>query len=395
MKRLLLTANSPGEMAGWVRPLAKAWRDLDIGPVDLLLLPCTFATGQEERVARELPGVDRVYRPSDYFKLLWRDGRDYRDGALLHLGGDLMYSAFLSWRWQLSAWSYLWTRPWWNSAFQGFFTKDDWGVRWLTKRKAPPEKIHLVGDLVLDSVRQAVPELSTVGRDLQISYLPGSRAVEVQSLTPLLLAVHSRLQERFPGVRGVLHLSPFLPPEELTALITSAPDPALGGIQGRLEGEFLHDGRGGGLEITTVEGYQRLSRSSVALSIPGTKTAEAGYLRTPVVTMTPLNRPEHLPSIGIVGLLDFLPKGNVLKGRLMMRLKPTIGLLGQPNILAGRALLPEILDVVTESMLVESLTAALSDPERLASVENDLRALYPWDTEPSKAIVERIARRLP
>ncbi len=391
---MLLTANSPGEMAGWVRPLAKAWRDLDIGPVDLLLLPCTFATGQEERVARELPGVDRVYRPSDYFKLLWRDGRDYRDGALLHLGGDLMYSAFLSWRWQLSAWSYLWTRPWWNSAFQGFFTKDDWGVRWLTKRKAPPEKIHLVGDLVLDSVRQAVPEPPLFERGLQVSYLPGSRAVEVQTLTPLFLAVHARLQETFPGIRGVLHLSPFLPPEELTALITSAPDPALGGITGRLEGEFLHDGRGGGLEIATLDGYQRLSGSTVALSIPGTKTAEAGYLRTPVITITPLNKPEHLPSIGIVGLLDFLPKGNVLKGRLMMRLKPTIGLLGQPNILAGRALLPEILDVIDEQMLVDLLKTVLSEPEQLSLVAKELRALYPWDTEPSRAIVGTIADQI-
>jgi hypothetical protein len=59
--RLLLTANSPGEMAGWVRPLVKAWRAREVGPADLLLLPCTFATGQEERVARELEGIDRVY----------------------------------------------------------------------------------------------------------------------------------------------------------------------------------------------------------------------------------------------------------------------------------------------------------------------------------------------
>ena len=377
-------------MAGWVRPLAKAWRELEIGPVDLLLLPCTFATGQEERVAREIPGVDRVYRPKDYFRLLWRDGRDYKDGALLHLGGDLMYSAFLSWRWGLSAWSYLWTRPWWNSAFQGFFTKDEWGVRWLKKRKVPAEKIHLVGDLVLDSVRQAVPSPPNLDREFQVSYLPGSRSVEVKSLTPLCLAVHARLRERFPGIRGVLHLSPFLPPEELHELITSAPDPALGGIQGRLEDGVLLDGRGGGLEIATTDGYQRLSGSRVALSIPGTKTAEAGYLRTPVVTIVPLNRPEHLPSIGLVGLLDFLPKGNVLKGRLMMRLKPTIGLLGQPNILAGRALLPEILEVVNEAMLLEVLTDVLAYSELLSGVTQELRGLYPWDTDPSGVIVEKI-----
>lgn len=379
-------------MAGWVRPVAKAWQQAGAGPVDLLLLPCTFATGQEERVARELPGVDRVYRSRDYAKLLWRDGRDYRDGALLHLGGDLMYSALLSWRWKLQAWSYLWTRPWWNGAFQGFFTKDDWGVRWLLKRKTPQEKIHLIGDLVLDSVRQAVPEEPALSRDFQISYLPGSRSVEVRGLTPLCLEVHHNLCQRFPGLRGVLHLSPFLPPEELTALITAAPDPAFGGLQGRREGDFLHDGRGGGLEIATVDGYERLARSALALSIPGTKTAEAGYLRTPVVTMTPLNRPEHLPSIGIVGLLDFLPKGNLIKGRLMLRLKPKIGLLGQPNMLAGRALLPEVLDLVDGRSLADLVAQQIVEDGLLEGVAMELRQLYSWDSTPAQSMVERILR---
>lgn len=360
--------------------------------MDLLLLPCTFATGQEERVARELPGVDRVYRSRDYAKLLWRDGRDYRDGALLHLGGDLMYSAFLSWRWKLQAWSYLWTRPWWNSAFQGFFTKDDWGVRWLRKRKTPQEKIHLIGDLVLDSVRQAVPQEPALSREFQISYLPGSRSVEVQALTPLFLEVHHLLSQRFPGLRGVLHLSPFLPPDELTSLISVDPDPALGGLKGRREGDFLDDGRGGGLEIATADGYERLSRSALALSIPGTKTAEAGYLRTPVVTMTPLNRPEHLPSIGIVGLLDFLPKGNLIKGRLMLRLKPKIGLLGQPNMLAGRALLPEVLDVVDSLGLADLVGQQILEEGLLEGVAQELRSLYSWSSTPAQSMVEAILR---
>lgn len=392
MTRLLLTANSPGEMAGWVRPLVRAWRSHQVGPVDLMLLPCSFATGQEERVARELEGVDRVYRPADYPKLLLRYGRDYRDGALLHLGGDLMYSAFLSWRWQLSAWSYLWTRPWWNSAFTGFFTKDEWGVRWLQKRRVPNEKIHLLGDLVLDAVRQEVPQPRSGERAFQISYLPGSRAVEVQSLTPLLLEVHALLAERYPGLRGVLHLSPFLPQEELSNLLESAPDPAVGGVQGRLEDRALVAGSTR-LEIATGDGYRRLSESMMTLSIPGTKTAEAGYLRTPVLTMIPLNRPEHLPSIGLVGLLDFLPGGSHLKGRLMLRLKPTIGLLAHPNILAGRALLPEILDRVDSLSLAQAISAVLEKPEQLEECRQELERLYPWQAAPSQQMVEAILNR--
>lgn len=385
--RLLLTANSPGEMAGWVRPLVKAWRSRGLGPADLLLLPCAFATGQEERVARELEGVDRVYRPKDYARLLLRDGRDYRDGVLLHLGGDLMYSSLLSWRWKLNAWSYLWTRPWWNSAFAGFFTKDEWGVRWLQKRRVPREKIHLLGDLVLDAVRQEVSQPDEERRAFQISYLPGSRAVEVKSLTPLLLEVHALLLEKHPGLRGILHLSPYLPQDQVETLLQSDPDPAFGGRRGRLEHGILTAGSAQ-LEIATSDGYQRLSRSMVALSIPGTKTAEAGFLRTPVVTMTPLNRPEHLPSIGLVGLLDFLPGGNRLKGRLMLRLKPTIGLLAHPNILAGRALLPEILDSVDARGLAAVVSQALSSEGLLGEVRAELARLYPWSPTPCESMIE-------
>ncbi len=389
MTRLLLTANSPGEMAGWVRPLVREWRAQNVGPVDLLLLPCSFATGQEERVARSLEGVDRVYRPRDYLKLLARDGRDYRDGVLLHLGGDLMYSAFLSWRWKLSAWSYLWARPWWDSAFEGYFTKDDWGVRWLKKRKVAEQKIHLLGDLVLDAVRQEVPQPEAGKRRFCISYLPGSRATEVKGLTPFLLGVHDLLCQKYPGLEGVLHLSPFLPQDDIPSLIQQPPDPAFGGLQGRLEGDELHAGAGK-LKVVTAEGYQRLSQSMMAVSIPGTKTAEAGYLRTPVVTMTPLNRPEHLPSIGLVGLLDFLPGGNRIKGQLMLRLKPTIGLLAHPNILAGRALLPEILEVVDGPMVADMVSQSLEESGKLESVMDDLKALYSWQAQPAAAMVQKM-----
>lgn len=394
--RLLLTANSPGEMAGWVRPLVQAWRDSGEGPVDLLLLPCTFATGQEERVARSLPGVERVYRPRDYAGLLWRHGQRYRQGALLHLGGDLMYSALLSWRWGLSAWSYLWARPWWNSAFAGTFTKDPRGIDWLLRRRVPPEKIHEVGDLVLDALRQSLPAAPSpeTPRDWQVSYLPGSRAIEVRTLAPLFLEVHRQLQSRFPGLRGVLHLSPYLPQGQVSEVLQAPPDPQVGGVQGTLQERTLSAGTTE-LELAGEDGLHRLAASRLAISIPGTKTAEAGYLRTPVLTILPLNRPEHLPSIGLLGLLDFVPGGRHLKGRLLLRLRDRVGLLAHPNILAGRALLPELVDVLDGRKLAETAAETLANPNALQQVQRDLATLYPWDRYPAQQIVARIRASLP
>lgn len=386
--RLLITANSPGEMAGWVRPLVEAWREKNDAPVDILLLPCTFATGQEERVARSLVGVDRVYRPADYLKLLWSWGKDYQKGRLLHLGGDLMYSAFLSWRWGISSWSYLWARPWWDNAFEGYFTKDEWGVRWLRKRKVHPEKIHLIGDLVLDAVRQQVAA-PVEHRLPQVSYLPGSRPHELALLTPFFLALHKELQKAHPGTSGVLHVSPFQPLSQLEHLLQQPPDPAVGGFQGRLEGNRLK-ALDVELELALHDGYSRLSQSELAVSIPGTKTAEAGYLRTPLVTLLPLNRPEYLPSIGLVGLLDYLPGGRHLKGRLLLRLKDKIGLLAHPNILAQRALLPEYVERIEVNSMARRLSSILENKKELSEVRRHLEELYSWEPQPARMLVERL-----
>jgi hypothetical protein len=388
VSRLLITANSPGEIAGWVRPILREWHDRGLGPVDILLLPCSFATGQEERVARTMPGVERVYRPHEYARLWWKGGRDYRDGNLLHLGGDLMYSAFLSWRWKIRSWSYLWARPWWDSAFAGYFTKDDWGVNWLKKRKVSAEKIHLTGDLVLDSVRQHVSQ-PTLEKKNQISYLPGSRSHEAAGLAPFFLELHRRLQKSHPGLQGYLHLSPFLPEDQLQQLLESDPDPKVGGQKGVLENGVLRHGETQ-LHIATDRHYQHLSDSSLAISIPGTKTAEAGYLRTPVLTIIPTNRPEHLPSIGLTGLLDFLPGGAKLKGRLLLRFKPTVGLLAHPNILAGRALLPEVVEDLQVEPLARLANNLLTERKKLRDVSESLQALYPWSTKAAAAVVDSI-----
>ena len=389
MSRLLITANSPGEMAGWVRPILHQWHKLGLGPADILLLPCTFATGQEERVARTMPGVDNVYRPGDYFKLLLSEGRRYQSGTLLHLGGDLMYSAFLSWRWKLNAWSYLWARPWWNSAFKGYFTKDQWGINWLKKRRVPESQIHLTGDLVLDSVRQHVPA-PTLEKSMQVSYLPGSRSHELAGLAPFFLDLHRRLQNHHPELKGVLHLSPFLPREEIGRLLQHAPDPKVGGIQGVFNGRSLQNGETV-LTVSTEHHYQDLSQSCLAISIPGTKTAEAGYLRTPLLTLLPLNRPEHLPSIGLAGLLDFVPGGAQLKGRLLLSLKPKAGLFAHPNILAGRALLPELVEPLRADPLARLVLNLLGEKEKLRRVSESLQELYPWSAEPAEALVARMS----
>jgi len=374
--RLLVTANSPGELA-LLRAVARA-----AAPrvrVEVLLLPCSFATGEEARVAAEIEGVSRVYALKELPGVLWRGLPG--ETVLLHLGGDLMYSAFLAWRWRWPSWSYMWTRPWWNGAFRGFFTRNEWGVRWLEKRKAPPEKIHRVGDLIADSVWPAGPPVPEPEAGV-VTILPGSREIEVRMLTPFFLEV----AELLPQVRFQLLLSPHIRDRE--RLLQAEPEPRVGGVRGRLDGDTLHGPRSS-VQIRT-DAARALAGSQLAVSIPGTKTAEAGVLEIPTLTFIALNVPEGLPGAGLMGLIGKLPGGASLVGRMLLRTKEKLGPLAQPNQLAGERFMPEMVDPLTPKMIAEAIAKLLEKPERLAEMRRRLREIYQDSWGASARLVETL-----
>ena len=386
MKPILVTANSPGEVA-WLKSIAAAAQTQYGASIEVLLLPCTFATGHEAEVASALPGVKRVHPKSSYLPLLLWEGRHWDpDTTLIHLGGDLMYSAFLSWRWGWKSWSYLWARPWWDSAFQGYFARDLESVQWLRRKRTPEHKIHVVGDLVVDSVLGQVPEPVDVDPNL-ICLLPGSRRLEAQRGAPLYLGIAEKLWQRRPKLHFRLMISPFLATGQgeisatlLEELLTLPPEPRIGGTRGRLEKHrdqfFLTTPAGLRVEVICRDHMQALAPALLALSIPGTKTAEAATLGVPCLTIVPLNCPEQLPAIGLLGLLDWLPGGKHLKGRIMTRMKDRVGLLAQPNQRAGKALMPEIVEFLSPDSICAEIENLLAQPQRLQEVRGQLRDLY-------------------
>ena len=393
MTRLLVTANSPGEIA-WLRSIASACEGHPDIRLEVLLLPCTFATGREAEVAASFPGVAAVHPVSEYLPLLLHKGGQWgKDVRLVHLGGDLMYSAFLSWRWGWRCWSYLWSRRWWDSAFVGYLARDAASVDWLIRKGTPAKKIEVVGDLVVDSVLAEVPSPPPIDPHL-ITILPGSREHEIVTGVPFFLGVADTMRKQRPELRFQLGVSPFLLPRgfrgdaadleglrALAELVEQVPEPRVGGLQGRLE---LVDGRlwccdregDTRIELLCHEQLPALARSALCLSIPGTKTAEAGTLAVPCLTMLPLNCPEILPFIGPLGLLDWIPGGRYLKGRILLRMRAKVGLLAQPNQRAGRALLPEIIDVLTVDQIAQEALNLLAEPGRLEEVRRVLRELY-------------------
>ncbi|MHB2018451.1 MAG: glycosyltransferase family protein [Candidatus Xenobia bacterium] len=382
MAKLWITANSPGEIAGWLRPIVRRVKarapELQ---VRVVLLPCTFASGAEARVASQIPGVDEVVPVAEFGRLL-KGGE--APAAIMHLGGDLMYTAFLVRQFHCPAWAYQWGRRQWDRYFTGYMVKLDADRERLLGQGIPARKIHVTGDLVVDSVDDSVREEPAAG-GATVTFLPGSRSREARVLLPFFLEAASRIQKARPDVTFQAMLSPFLELKDGTL----SPNPRLGGVAAMLEGERLRSQDGTEIRLLRQHSLRAVEASRLVVSIPGTKTAEAACLGTPPLVVMPTNLPEDIPSIGLVGLLDYVPLvGRWLKGKLVTRMLDRIGYLAQPNILAQRALVPEMKGILSPAGVAQRVLELIAEEDSLVRMGGELKALY----EPFRGAADRLVQ---
>lgn len=389
---VLITANSPGEIAGWTRPVVKCLREVsrDI-KISVLLLPCSFSSGREREVAESIPGVYRVYGVKETLSMILagEKGRFAKPRHLLHLGGDLFYAALLSRRFRMPAWAFEWAQKQWDQCFQGYFARDEKNRQILLNRKISPEKIHVVGDLLVDSVFFRAEEAEKIdkGGNMLIGLMPGSRLREALGLLPLFAAVAELIEEKFPGTIFYLPISPFIDREKLDKAFPLDPDEKFEGVRIHKDKDRLVTEKG--LEIHLDNNSMKVIKNSdFIITIPGTTTGEAGTLGIPHLSILPLNRPELVPYIGIIGLLEHVPLiGKPLKRKLMLGLAAKRPLLSQPNLRAGKELIPEIMEVVNPDNLFRRLLPFLEDKNRRDSIGRELTKLY----APLRGAAEKIA----
>ena len=95
---LIILANSPGEMSGWVAPVVKEVRSIlpDVH-ITVALIPDWFTSGREREFAAQLP-VDRVAGVFTVIRSIWQDldACLARRNLVLFLGGDALYAKGLA-----------------------------------------------------------------------------------------------------------------------------------------------------------------------------------------------------------------------------------------------------------------------------------------------------------
>src|SRR5882724_1414511 len=197
--------------------------------------------------------------------------------------------------------------------------------------------VEFVGHPLLDRVRVTRGRAETLaahGLDparRTVLLLPGSRLSEIDYLLPPLLDAVRRLGQD-GGLQFPLALAHTLPADEVRRRVRAA-----------------------GLDVAVIEDdtYNLIAAADLALVSSGTATLECALLERPMV---------------IVYRLGPLSYG---LGRLLVR---GVRYIGMPNIVAGREVVPELLQrQATGPRIAAAARALLDDPARHAAMIEDLR----------------------
>ncbi|OIO05967.1 MAG: lipid-A-disaccharide synthase [Elusimicrobia bacterium CG1_02_63_36] len=186
--------------------------------------------------------------------------------------------------------------------------------------------------------RLPAPDLDrSSGRSLRIGILPGSRGSELKRHLPLLLKAASRIAKDYPN----LELSVFAAPQQ--------PDAA---YQPHVRRWRSPKGKRAG--IVRESDYFERARQDLVLTSSGTATLENALLGLPMVVVYKLSWPTY-----------FLARALVKVEHIAM-----------PNILAGKRLVPELIqhEATAESIAAAALNI-LEDPRALHKMRRELAAL--------------------
>lgn len=196
--------------------------------------------------------------------------------------------------------------------------------------------------LLLESNRDdAREQLGCAGTKCIVSLYPGSRSNEILNHLPLQLATCALLNDRHRDIRFLLAAAPTVPRRAIERIVAAADLPPK-------------------LRLDIVEGRSRqvMLASDVALAKPGTVTLELALLSRPMVVM---------------GRVDRLTA-------FVLRRAVRVSAYAMPNLIAGRAIVPEFLqEDARPDAMAEALAELMAGPARERQLKDlaEVRVLLP------------------
>jgi hypothetical protein len=383
--RIAFTANGPGEVAGWLRPLLRSLyrQNPDLVPF-VFLVPDDYATGFEGEMVREAFPAAVVYEPKSYLKFALGgrlDGLPPSVDVVQYIGGDLLHARRLHARLKGRAATYKFSRRAYRKVFDRAFAVDRRNVEQLEAWGTARERIDQVGNLAIDGALFEAALSDEVTAPDGIVIMPGSRTYEIENLVPFYFAVALRIQRERPEIPIAFAISPFTPRPQVRAAIEGGGHPRMFATRGRFvteEGRDYLTSATGEIRIpVVVNALAAAARARLVLTIPGTKTIELAALGKPAITLTPLNAPELVTINGPLTYLNRIPFfGIPLKRAVAVGVSRHFPHHTQPNMDAGRSLIREVHGTVTPGRIARIALEAFDDRAWLAATSESLAALY-------------------
>ena len=346
--RVTILTNGPGELWGWVRPVASELRKRGHS-ISLWLLPCPFSSGHE-REAASLLGVDKLEGPSSA-SVIWRDIAREKTDCVIQLGGDIMFGLRMSKSTgiPLTAYSYR-------------HRKNIPGVKLLT---AYPEQVNIssaipVGDLVKDAVNLDItPQTQNAwnwpkdSSSPRVLLLPGSRPAIRLAVMEWLCQLQESLKAKIPGVRIRTLFPQFMPEKELA------------------------EWRKSGLNPIRCPAGVAMKEADYAITQPGTNNFEMMHCGLPGIVVAPEKFISHIPVAGMAGFLAGIPIiGNIIRRKALYRVIDRWGgYISLPNRTFKRDILTELYGKISPDDIADKTASDLADIERLRGTRDELLRL--------------------
>lgn len=204
------------------------------------------------------------------------------------------------------------------------------------KINAPQLPVSFVGHPLLDIPPQQWDEPLPVPQEAElVGLLPGSRMSEISRLLPLLLASAKRMREQRPGLHFVLPLAPGLRREQVEPYLQNTPR---------------------GLTVLAGRARQVMEQAKLLLVASGTATLQAALAGTPGVVVYK------------TGGFNYAVARSLIK----------VEYIAMPNLIAGRELMPELIqgEATPEKVAAQALSLLADDQRRGQVIQglNEVRA---------------------
>ncbi|MCE1248168.1 MAG: hypothetical protein LWY06_16125 [Firmicutes bacterium] len=399
---VVIVTNSPGELSSWVRVITDSIKAKKPDTrIIVMLVPCPYATGREEEIARSFPSVDVIFTPGDFLQFLFFNKtpgniKFSQRGVVVFLGGDFWHAAWASWKLNFPAIAYT-ARSYagWCSRFRYILCPDERVRRGLQELKVPDRKIKVVGNLVVEGVKptknrtECYSQWNLDPSRLTVGIFPGSRIYNMQDSLPVFLKVAEEIKQQEQNVQFIIGLSPFIHLDEINKAIES-PHTPIPGVCGRVSnsGSMLMVETSGGLQIPVIQSlqYDIMNIADMIITIPGTNTAECAFLGKPMVVSSSWKA--RIPRGGLGFFVNSLPLGNLRK-KLYEGMLEQLKYTALPNMIAHRSIVPEVFVNESSKEISDVAVKLLRDEQWREKISDELKKIM-GPTGAAKKITELV-----